>query len=84
MAYKNKSDAIKYNNEYIKQAYDRINLTVPKGRKAEIQAAAEKQGQSVNGFIGRLIDRALAEQDGSAPERGAEPEREPEQGRGDL
>lgn len=63
---------------------DRISIALPKGRKAEIQAAAEKQGQSVNGFIGRLIDRALAERDGSAPERGAEPEREPEQGRGDL
>lgn len=74
----------KWNDMNMKTRYDRIQLVVPKGRKAEIQAAAEKQGQSVNGFIGRLIDRALAEQDGSAPERSAEPEREPEQGRGDL
>lgn len=59
MAYKEKANAIKYNNEFIKQAYDRINLTVPKGRKAELQAIAERYGQSVNGFINSLIDEAL-------------------------
>lgn len=60
MAYKEKANAIKYNNEFIKQTYDRINLTVPKGRKAELQAVAERHGQSVNGFINSLIDEALA------------------------
>lgn len=59
MAYKEKANAIKYNNEFIKQTYDRINLTVPKGRKAELQAIAERHGQSVNGFINSLIDEAL-------------------------
>ena len=59
MAYKEKANAIKYNNEFIKQSYDRINLTVPKGRKAELQAVAEQHGQSVNGFINSLIDKAL-------------------------
>lgn len=56
MAYKEKSDAIRYNNNYIKQAYDRINLTVPKGQKEVIEAAAKRSGdRSVNGFINRLI-----------------------------
>lgn len=59
MAYKDKSNAIKYNNNFIKEAYDRINLTVPKGRKAELQAVAERHGQSVNGFINSLIDEAM-------------------------
>lgn len=59
MAYKDKSAAVKYNNEFIKSAYDRINLTVPKGRKAELQAVAERHGQSVNGFINSLIDAAM-------------------------
>lgn len=59
MAYKDKSAAVKYNNEFIKSAYDRINLTVPKGCKAKLQAVAERHGQSVNGFINSLIDGAL-------------------------
>ena len=33
------------------KAYDRINLTVPKGQKATLEAAAQAAGQSVNGFI---------------------------------
>lgn len=45
----------KAQNKYISKAYDRINLTVPKGFKEEIKAYAEKQGESVNGFINRSI-----------------------------
>jgi len=59
MAYKEKAKKTAYQNEFIKQAYDRINLTVPKGRKAEIQAEAERRGMSVNGFINKSIDEAL-------------------------
>ena len=61
MAYKEKANAIKYNNKFIADKYDRINLTVPKGRKAELQAFVEQHGhgQSVNGFINSLIDEAL-------------------------
>mgnify|MGYP001480103111 FL=1 len=39
---------ISYQNEYIKEKYDRINLTVPKGRKEEIKKKAAAAGQSVN------------------------------------
>lgn len=39
---------------------DRISIALPKGRKQEIQAEAERRGQSVNGFINRLIDAALS------------------------
>ncbi len=59
MAYKDKATAIKYNNEFNKQAYDRINLTVPKGRKEIIQAVAQANNESVNAFINRLIDSEL-------------------------
>ena len=59
MAYKDRSTAIKYNNEYNKQAYDRINLTVPKGTKESLQTAAQTNGESVNAFINRLIDTEL-------------------------
>ncbi len=59
MAYKKKEDAIAYNNNFIAQAYDRINLTVPKGQKERIRAGAAVTGESVNAFINRLIDNEL-------------------------
>lgn len=59
MAYKSKAEAMKKQNEWIADKYDRINLTVPKGKKAEIQAFAEAHGESVNGFIGRAIAEAM-------------------------
>lgn len=46
-------------NKYMSDHYDRINLTVPKGRKAEIKAAADVHNLSVNGYICKLIDQAL-------------------------
>lgn len=55
MAYKDKSKKTAYQNEFIKQAYDRINLTVPKGQKEVIQAAAERAGESVNAYINPAI-----------------------------
>ena len=53
-------------NKYIAKAYDRINLTVPKGKKEIIQAHAEARGESVNGFINRAISEAM-ERDSTAP-----------------
>ena len=54
-----KFDKIAYNNRFIAQTYDRINLTVPKGNKDRIKAYAEKNGESINGYINRLIDSDL-------------------------
>lgn len=48
-----------YRNNWIAEKLDRINLTVPKGRKAAIQAHAAAQGESVNAFIGRAIEEAM-------------------------
>ena len=48
-------------NRYIAKAYDRINLTVPKGKKDTIQTHAEAQGESVNGFINRAIDHQISQ-----------------------
>ena len=59
MAYKDKANAIRYNNDFNRQAYDRINLTVKKGKKELIQEAAQARGESVNTFINRLIDAEL-------------------------
>lgn len=59
MAYKDKKDAFAYNNKFNNKAYDRINLTVPKGKKEVIQSAAQQSGESVNSFINRLIQAEL-------------------------
>lgn len=60
-------------NKYIAKAYDRINLTVPKGKKDIIQAHAEANGESVNGFINRAIDQTMAQEAIGSPTRPAAP-----------
>ncbi len=55
-------------NKYIAKAYDRINLTVPKGKKDTIQAHAENQGESVNGFINRAIDHQISKDHDKGPQ----------------
>ena len=47
-------------NKYVANNYDRVLVTMPKGRKAEIQAHAEARGESVNGFIGRAISETMS------------------------
>ena len=46
-------------NRYNKKAYDRISLTVKKGMKEEIEAFADKQGMSMNGYINMLIEKDM-------------------------
>jgi predicted HicB family RNase H-like nuclease len=55
----------KAQNKYIAKAYDRVNLTLPKGRKEALQAHAQEHGESLNGFINRAIDSQI-ERDGAA------------------
>lgn len=50
-----KFNKVAYNNQFNAQAYDRINLTIPKGEKERIQAAAKKNGESVNALINRVL-----------------------------
>ena len=57
---KNSEARIRANNKYNEKAYDRINIAVPKGKKAEIQALAESRGQSVNAFVNEAIDAAVS------------------------
>ena len=46
-------------NKWISKNYDRVNLTLPKGRKADLQLHAEQRGESLNGFIGRAIEEQV-------------------------
>ena len=54
----------KAQNKWIAKAYDRVNLTLPKGQKEVVQAHATAHGESVNGFIGRAITETM-ERDGA-------------------
>ncbi len=56
---KNSKARIEANNRYNAKAYDRINIAVPKGKKEIIQQIAKKQGESINGFVNRIIDEEL-------------------------
>lgn len=46
-------------NKYIKNNYDRINVTVPTGQKAVWKAAADAEGLSLNDFIRRCVAEKL-------------------------
>lgn len=59
MAYKKTEKLIKYNNDFNKKKYDRINLMVAKGKKNHIKSHAEGQSESMNSFINRAIDEAI-------------------------
>ena len=39
---------------------DRISIAVPKGQKEAIKTHAESMGESVNGYINRLITEDMA------------------------
>lgn len=51
---------------YNEKTYDRIYILVHKGKKDRIKAHAEKQGESVNGFINRAINAAMDADNASA------------------
>lgn len=51
-------DKITYNTAYNKKNYDRIELKIPKGKKAEWQAKAKAAGMSLTEFISKKIEEA--------------------------
>ena len=46
-------------NKYMAINYDRVNLTMPKGKKEDIKNHAEQNGESVNSFINRAITETM-------------------------
>ncbi len=51
------SSAVK--QRYNTKAYDALRITVPKGRRDEINRWAKENGVSVNGFVNEALRRAL-------------------------
>ena len=39
--------------------YDRVELRIPKGKKQELQAHVDSQGESLNAFINRAITETI-------------------------
>ena len=60
-----------YKNQWQKENCDRVNLTLPKGRKAELQAYAAAAGESLNGFIGRAINETMERDGAGGPQEAA-------------
>jgi len=50
--------------KYKAKSYDRLEISVPKGRKAELQEHAQQRGESLNGFVNRAIEHEV-ERDGA-------------------
>lgn len=48
-----------YDMQYAKQNLKRIPLNVQKEKYAEIQSAAQKAGESINGYIKKAIDERM-------------------------
>lgn len=57
----------KATNKWISKAYDRVNLTLPKGQKEVVHGHAAARGESVNGFIGRAISETMERDSGGMP-----------------
>lgn len=45
--------------KYMKENYDNFQIRMPKGKKEQIKIHAEKQGESLNGYINRAIDETM-------------------------
>jgi predicted HicB family RNase H-like nuclease len=49
----------KATTKYVKNNYDRHVLTMPKGKKASLQAHAADNSESLNSFVNRAVDEAV-------------------------
>ena len=57
MAKTKTSSAVK--QRYNEKAYDRLAITIPKGKKAAVEEYAAAHQESVNGFVNSLLRNAL-------------------------
>ena len=59
MEQSNGKSSTRAKNKYRDKTYDRMEVTLPKGKKAIIQAHAETQGESLNAYIVEAIRQRL-------------------------
>ena len=44
-----------YKQAFNEKAYDRLAITINKGQKATVQAAAEQEGESINSYTNKAL-----------------------------
>ena len=49
----------KATQKYSAKTYDQVKILVKKGERDKLKSHAEKQGESLNGFINRAIQEAI-------------------------
>lgn len=54
-----KTEKSAYRNSWIAEKLDRVNLTMPKGKKEQIKETADKVGLSLNAYINLAIDERM-------------------------
>ena len=54
-----KQEKSAYRNSWIAEKLDRVNLTMPKGKKEQVKETADKLGLSVNAYINLAIDERM-------------------------
>lgn len=42
-------------HKYVKNNYDRVGLTIPKGTKSLIEIVAKSKNESINGYVKRAV-----------------------------
>lgn len=63
MTYNEKKKA--YNQQYTKDNYKHVHLLLAYDKYDQVKAAADKQNESVNGYIKKAIDDRLSNEDPS-------------------
>ena len=61
-----KAEKSAYRNNWIAEKLDRVNLTMPKGKKEQVKETADALGMSLNAYINLAIDERM-ERDAKEP-----------------
>ena len=57
------SEARRRANDKWREKFELIQFRVPKGKKQVLQEHAAERGESLNGFLNRVVDQALSADD---------------------
>lgn len=57
-------------DRYNAKTYDDIRLRLPKGQKATVQAAADQEGESINGYTNKALLARMGLQEWPEAQRG--------------
>lgn len=78
----------KKQNEHTNTIYDRLNFTVPAGKKSEVEAAAKAAGKTLNAFcrdaVLGAVEKVLNSSGSSAPDQLPEQEEQEQDRQEDL